>query len=275
MQEWKLRTGSVMLGDRTLIVAALNVTPDSLEDGGRYQEPERAYARALELIEQGADVIELGAESIRPGAKPVSEAEELRRLVPVLKLLRGALKVPVCVETSKPGVAEKALQYGAEIIKDPTALIREPDLAKVVAAANAGLVIQHMRGTPETWAKLATLQDPAGTLLTELKSSISRAVRQNIHPGRIVIDPGLGMGKRKEQNTDIIRQLDRLTAATTPIQVSPTGKAFNTLLPLDPSPTMAAAAAVAAILRGACIVRVHDVAAIRPAILMADEMLRS
>lgn len=274
-QEWKLRTGSLLLGEHTLIVGVLNVTPDSVADGGRYQDPERACVRALELADQGAHVVEIGAESMRAGSQRVSEAEELRRLIPVLKRLRGRLLVPICVETYKAAVAAKAIEYGAEIIKDPFALVQDPDLAKVVTQHDAGLVIQHMRGTPETWTKLPGMMDPVGTLLTEIKASLSRAVRQGVQPQRIVLDPGLGMGLRKEQNSEVIRHLDRFFEAGVPLQVSPTGKAYAASPTLEPSFPMAVAAAVAAILRGASILRVHDVAAIRPAILTADELLQT
>jgi dihydropteroate synthase len=273
-QEWKLRTGRLLLGERTLISGVLNVTPDSLADGGRYMDPELAYARALELADQGADIVEIGAESVRQGSARISEAEELRRLVPVLKRLRGALSIPICVETYKAAVAEKAMAYGVEIIKDPSALIWEPDLAKVVVQHDAGLIIQHMRGKPDTWGKLPGLQDPAGSLITELKASVSRAVRQGLQPQRLVIDPGLGMGKRKEQNSDILRDLDRFEDIPAPLQLSPTGKQFVTSPTMEMSPAMWIAAAVAAVLRGAFILRVHDVAALRPAILVADELVR-
>lgn len=274
-QEWKLRAGSLLLGEHTLIVGVLNVTPDSVADGGRYQDPERAYVRAQELADQGAHVVEIGAESMRAGSQRVSEAEELRRLVPVLKRLRGRLLVPLCVETYKAAVAAKAIEHGAAIIKDPFALVQDPDLAKVVAQHDTGLVIQHIRGTPETWAKLPGMMDPVGTLLTELKASLSRAVRQGVQPQRIVLDPGLGMGLRKEQNSEVIRHLDRFFETGMPLQVSPTGKPYATSPALEPSFPMAVAAAVAAILRGASILRVHDVAAMRPAILTADELLQA
>jgi dihydropteroate synthase len=273
-QEWKLRTGRLLLGDRTLISGVLNVTPDSLADGGRYMDPERALARALELADQGADIVEIGAESVRQGSARISEAEELRRLVPVLKRLRGTLSIPICVETYKAAVAEKAMAYGVEIIKDPSALIWEPDLAKVVVQHDAGLIIQHMRGRPDTWAKQPGLQDPAASLITELKASVSRAVRQGLQPQRLVIDPGLGMGKRKEQNSEILRDLDRFAEIPAPLQLSPTGKQFVTAPTMEMSQAMWTAAAVAAVLRGAFILRVHDVAAIRPAILVADDLVR-
>ena len=151
--EWKVRDKLIQLGERTLIVGVLNVTPDSFSDGGKYADPDRAFARAVELEEEGADIIDIGAESTRPGSVRISEAEELRRLVPVLKRLRNKLTVPICVDTYKSGVAEKALELGADIINDPSGLTIDPELARAARQADAGLIINHMRGMPETWAR--------------------------------------------------------------------------------------------------------------------------
>src|ERR1700744_2949231 len=142
--EWRLRDRTLQLGERTLIMGVLNVTPDSFSDGGKFSDPDRAFARAIELEEQGADLIDVGAESTRPGSARISEAEELRRLVPVLKRLRNKLTVPLSVDTYKAGVAEKALELGADVINDPSALTFDADLAKKVAHANAGLILNHM-----------------------------------------------------------------------------------------------------------------------------------
>ena len=150
--EWKLRDRTLHLGDRTLILAILNVTPDSFSDAATYQDPDRAFARAIELEELGADIIDIGAESTRPGSTRVSEAEELHRLVPVLKRLKGKLSIPISVDSYKAAIAEKAFEFGVEIINDPTALTYDADLSRKVAHANAGLILNHMRGTPETWA---------------------------------------------------------------------------------------------------------------------------
>src|SRR5438105_597709 len=147
--EWRIRDKTLNLGERTLIVGVLNVTPDSFSDGGTYQDPDRAFARAVELEEEGADVIDVGGESTRPGSARISEAEELRRLVPVLKRLRNKLTVPISVDTYKASVAEKALELGADIINDPSALTFEADLARTAAQCNAGLILNHMRGRPE------------------------------------------------------------------------------------------------------------------------------
>src|SRR5579864_8239352 len=166
--EWKFRDKTLQLGERTLIVGVLNVTPDSFSDGGKFLDPDRAFAHAIELEEQGADIIDIGAESTRPGAVRISEAEELRRLVPVLKRLRGKLTVPISVDTYKSGVAEKALEHGAEIINDPSGLTFDAQLARVAANHSAALIINHMRGTPESWAKLPPLKDVIGAIRHDL-----------------------------------------------------------------------------------------------------------
>src|SRR5580658_3391780 len=189
--EWKIRDTTLVLGERTLIVGVLNVTPDSFSDGGKFLDPDRAFARAIELEEEGADIIDIGAESTRPGALRVSEAEELRRLVPVLKRLRNKLTVPLSVDTYKAGIAEKALELGADIINDPSALTFDADLSRKVSQANAGLILNHMRGTPETWAKLPTLKNVMHTVVGELDAAVHRAVHAGIERRQIMVDPGL------------------------------------------------------------------------------------
>src|ERR1700687_3356220 len=173
--EWKIRDREIKLGERTLVVGVLNVTPDSFSDGGKYSDPDRAFARAVELEEQGAAILDIGAESTRPGAFRVSEAEDLRRLVPVLKRLRNKLTIPISVDTYKAAVAEKALELGVEIINDPSALTFDAELARKVAHASAGLILNHMRGTPETWTKLPPLKDLIRTVRAELEAAAHRA----------------------------------------------------------------------------------------------------
>ena len=268
--EWKLKDRSLQLGERTLLMAALNVTPDSFSDGGHFSDPDAAFARAVELEEQGADIIDVGAESTRPGSARISEAEEMRRLIPVIKRLRGKLAVPISVDTYKAGVAHRALELGVEIINDPSGLTFEPHLAKAVADFNAGLVLNHMRGTPETWAKLPPLADVIGTVRHDLDACLHRATRAGIDRARLVIDPGIGFGKRKEQNSQLLARLGELAKLEAPILVGPSRKSF--LAQQSPADTeFATAAAVsAAILGGAHIVRVHDVKAMRPVAQTAD-----
>jgi len=273
--EWRIRDKTLNLGERTLILGVLNVTPDSFSDGGKYQEPDRAFARAVELEEEGADVIDIGAESTRPGSVRISEAEELRRLVPVLKRLRNKLTVPLSVDTYKAGVAEKALELGADIINDPSGLTFDADLARKAAQSNAGLILNHMRGTPETWAKLPTLKNVIHTIGTELDASVHRAVRAGIDRRQILVDPGLGFGKRKEQNVEILAQLEELARLDLPVLVGPSRKLFLAKESLDETEFATAAAVTAAILHGAHLVRVHDVKAMKAVVEVADEIARA
>src|SRR2546430_2714706 len=172
---WKLKNREIRLGERTLLMGVVNVTPDSFSDGGKYLDPDRAFARALELEEQGADIIDVGAESTRPGSARITAAQEMQRLVPVLKRLKGRLSAPISVDTYKAEGARRAIELAAEIINDPTGLTFEPHLARVVSQNDVGLVINHMRGRPESWAKLGPLPDPMATIVRDLDAAISRA----------------------------------------------------------------------------------------------------
>jgi len=256
-------------------MGVLNVTPDSFSDGGKYLDPDRAFARALELEEQGADIIDIGAESTKPGSARISEAEELRRLVPVLKRLNGKLTVPISVDTYKSAVAEKALEHGAALINDPSGLTFDAQLARVAAQNDAGLIITHMRGTPESWARLAPIKDVIGTIRQDLDASTHRAVRAGVDRARIAIDPGLGFGKRKEQNAEILARLSDFAALEFPLAVGPSRKSF---LPQLEKPSegflqcATAAAVTAAILGGAHVVRIHDVLEMKAAALVADQI---
>ena len=272
--EWRLKERTLQLGDRTLLVAILNITPDSFSDGGLYLDPDRAFARAVELEEQGADVVDIGAESTRPGSTRIGEAEELRRLVPVLKRLRGKLGIPISVDTYKSAVAEKALQLGAEIINDPTGLTNDPQLAKVVTNCNAGLILNHMRGTPETWAKLPPLVDVMGTVVNECEASVHRVTRAGVDRARIVVDPGLGFGKRKEQNAEILARLHAFNRLDVPVLVGPSRKSFLAQPTNEETEFATAAAVTAAILGGAHLVRVHNVKMMAAAMRLADSVAK-
>lgn len=273
--EWKLRDKTLQLGDRTLLVGVLNVTPDSFSDGGKFLDPDRAYAHAIALEDAGADVLDIGAESTRPGSARISEAEELRRLVPVLKRLKGKLGIPISVDTYKAGVAEKALELEADIINDPSGLTFDPELARVVSNANAGLILNHMRGTPDTWLKLPPLKNAIQTIAQELDAAVHRAVGTGLDRKRIVIDPGLGFGKRKEQNAEIIAFLEGLMRLELPILVGASRKHFLAKESTDQTEFATAAAVTASILHGAHMVRVHDVAAMKVVAEVADDFLRA
>jgi dihydropteroate synthase len=272
---WKLNSREIRLGERTIIMGVLNVTPDSFSDGGKYSDPDRAYARAIELEAQGADIIDIGGESTRPGSARISAAEEIRRVIPVLKRLRDKLTIPISVDTYKSEVAERAMELGVEIINDPSCLTFEPDLARTVAQHNAGLILNHMRGTPETWAKLGPMPDPIATVGRDLDATINRARRAGLEKSRMVVDPGLGFGKRKEQNAAILARLGELNGLDLPIMVGPSRKSFLAHPDPDETKFATAGAVTAAVLNGAHIVRVHDVREMRAATDIADEILRS
>ncbi len=265
----------IQLGDRTLVMGVINVTPDSFSDGGAFLDPDKAYARAMEIEQQGADFIDIGAESTKPGSTPVTEEEEIRRLIPVLKKLREKLSIPISVDTYKSAVAQRALDLGVEIINDPTGLTFDPGLGKVVNQFDAGLILNHMRGTPETWAKLSPLPDPTATVLLDLRASVHRARKDHIDGMRIIADPGVGFGKRKDENYRLILGLGRLVHLEVPLLVGPSRKSF--LGVTDPADLFAATAAAvtAAIMNGAHIVRVHDVGPMLAVIQVADAILRA
>ena len=273
--QWRLKNREIVLGGRTLLMGVLNVTPDSFSDGGKYSDPDRAFARAVELEEQGADIVDVGAESTRPGAQRISEAEELRRLIPVLKRLRGKLNIPISVDTYKSSVADKALEHGAEIINDPSGILLDLQVPRVVTKYDAGLIINHMRGTPETWAKLPPLKDLMRSITIDLEAAVHRARQAGVQKHQLVLDPGLGFGKRREQNSQIIAHLGLLRSFDLPILVGPSRKAF--LRKEQPQDTeFATAAAVAAsILNGAHIVRVHDVRTMKPVAEVVDAIRES
>jgi dihydropteroate synthase len=272
---WKLKRRELQLGDRTLLMGVLNVTPDSFSDGGKYLDADRAFARAIELEEQGADIIDIGAESTRPGAAPITAAVEMQRLIPVLKRLRDRLTIPISVDTYKAEVAERALDLGAEIVNDPSGLTFEPNLARAVSNHDAGLVLNHMRGRPETWEKLAPMPDPMGTIGRDLEAAVGRARRVGIDKSRLVVDPGLGFGKRREQNTFILAHLSQMAGLDLPILTGPSRKHFLAHETAEETRFATAAAVTASILGGAHIVRVHDVQEMRAAADFADEILRA
>lgn len=271
--QWKLKHREILLGERTLIMGIINVTPDSFSDGGRYADPDRAYAHALALEEAGADIIDIGAESTKPGSARVPEETELHRLIPVLKRLRDKLTIPISVDTYKSGVATAAIELGVEIINDPSSLTIDPLLAKVAAQHDAGLILNHMRGTPETWAKLPPMKDVMGIIAGDLSATVSRARRAGVERTRIVIDPGIGFGKRKEQNSEILARLPELAALDLPILVGTSRKSFLKQETDLETEFASAAAAALAVLGGAHILRVHGVREMRAAIRVADAVV--
>lgn len=264
--------GRRLVLDPPLVMGILNVTPDSFSDGGRYLDPGAAVKHALEMVEEGADLIDVGAESSRPGAESVSEAEELRRLIPVVQEVCRRVSVPVSVDTTKAAVARQALDAGAAIVNDISALQADPAMASVVADAGAGLVLMHMQGTPRTMQQAPRYGDVVAEVREFLSERLLAAVRAGIAEDHILLDPGIGFGKNREHNLALLARLDELRPLGRPILVGVSRKSFigEALDRRTGDRLMGTAAAVAvAVLRGARVVRVHDVKAMRDVVRMA------
>jgi dihydropteroate synthase len=287
---------AVRLGERTMIMGVLNVTPDSFSDGGKYLKPERAIEHGLELARQGADWIDVGGESARPGARPVTAEEELRRVLPVIRGLRKRLRfLPISIDTTKSEVAEAAVRAGATLINDVSGLRFDPRLAEVARRHSTPLVLMHLRGKPETMQRKLFARSIWGSVAAGLARSIHRARAAGLGRSQMIIDPGLGFGKSRRQNFEILARLERLGRFGLPIVVGASRKSFVQavvageglagvrLAPPKRAQQAAlrgldfgdAAAVVASILAGAHIVRVHHPAAVLPAVRIADAILRA
>src|SRR5580700_1005560 len=203
----RLRSRTLILGERRLVMGVLNITPDSFSDGGAYLDSQAAIARALELERDGADLLDVGGESTRPGAVPISAREEIRRILPVFEVLRGKLRIPMSVDTQKAEVAEAALAAGAEILNDVSALRGDPSLAEVARRARVPMILMHMRGTPQTMQKGPFARDVIRDVMSGLRAAMARARRAGLAKSQILVDPGVGFGKKHEQNFEILARL--------------------------------------------------------------------
>jgi dihydropteroate synthase len=273
-----LRAGTheFALGRRTLIMGIVNVTPDSFSDGGAFLDPGAAIEHGLRLAAEGADILDVGGESTRPGAAPVPAEEELRRVVPVVRALAARGAVPVSVDTTKAAVARAALEAGAALVNDVSALRFDPALGPLVAASGAALVLMHMRGEPRTMQADPRYDDLVAEVADELGAALARAAAAGVDPARTLVDPGIGFGKTLEHNLALLDRLEALAALGRPVLVGPSRKAFIGRLTGAPPEgrvegTIAACCLAAA--RGAHAVRVHDVAAVRRALAVADAIL--
>jgi dihydropteroate synthase len=280
----RLRSGTLVLGERTLIMGVLNITPDSFSDGGEYLDTGEAIARALQLERDGADILDVGGESTRPGAAPVSSEEELRRILPVIQELRGKLRIPMSVDTRSAEVAEAALDAGAEILNDVSALRTDPRLVEVAQHARAPLILMHMRGSPRTMQRGPFARDIIHDVTGGLREAVARAKRGGLAKTQLLLDPGIGFGKKYEQNFEIIARLPEFARLGCPIVVGTSRKAFlgRALVEADaPSAPPGerllgtAATVTAAIIGGAHIVRVHDVAEMVRIARVTDAIVRA
>ena len=264
----------IALGDRTLIMGIVNVTPDSFSDGGRYLATDQAIAHALRLVDEGADILDFGGESSRPGALPVSPEEELARLIPVMEAVAKRVDTPLSVDTTKAAVARAALDAGAEIVNDISSMRFDDKMPAVIAGKGAAVVLMHMRGTPrDMQAGDLNYASLWGEILRFLEKRIDAAQRDGIGERQIVVDPGLGFGKSAEDNLKIIRELRECRVLGVPVLVGPSRKAFiGRITGGTPAERTegTAAAVTAAIMNGADIVRVHDVGIMKKVAAVAD-----
>lgn len=268
---WEIAGGSLPLA-APLVAGILNVTPDSFSDGGENATIEAALRRSDEMVGEGAAIVDVGGESTRPGAAPVPAVEEIRRVVPVVGALARRLPVPVSVDTRKAAVARAALGAGAAIVNDVSGLAFDPGLGPVVAAAGAGLVLMHMRGTPADMQRRARYADLAGEVRSELEVAVARARAAGVPAGSIVLDPGLGFAKTAAQSVALLGALPRLRACGFPLMVGPSRKSFlGELLGVAPKERAVgtAAACVVAYQGGARLFRVHDVRPVVEALAVA------
>ena len=269
------------IDERTLIMGILNVTPDSFSDGGQFASLDKALAHAEQMISEGADIIDIGGESTRPGGEPVSVEDEIARVVPVIEALAKRGDTPLSVDTTKSEVARAALDAGAAIVNDISALRFDFYIADAVARAGAGLVLMHSRGTPATMHRLPPVADIMEEVISSLRASIHMAERRGVKSESIVIDPGIGFGKSQQQNVELIARLDELIAAFPgyPLLIGPSRKSFIGRILADESGEPAPASErlhgtmatiTAAVLKGAHIVRVHDVKATAETLRVAN-----
>jgi dihydropteroate synthase len=274
----RLPSRTLVLGERTLVMGVLNVTPDSFSDGGMYFDTYAAVTRALEIERSGADIVDIGGESTRPGSEGISAAEEIERILPVLEKLRGRLRIPISVDTSKAEVAEAAAQQGAEILNDVTTLRADPRLAEVVRQRKLPLILMHMRGEPRTMQKKPFAPNVLRDVEAGLRDAVAKARRAGVAKSQIVIDPGIGFGKSAEQNFELLQKLPELARLGYPLLVGASRKGFIGKA-LGGAPEAGriwgtAAAVAASILGGAHIVRVHDVAEMSQVAQVTDAVLR-
>ncbi len=271
----------LQLGERTAIMGIVNVTPDSFSDGGRFHSLKDALAQADRLINAGADIIDIGGESTRPYADAVSEQEELDRVIPVIEKLVSRIHVPISIDTTKAAVADAAVAAGAAIINDISAFGMDSQMAAVAARHQVPVILMHMKGEPRTMQIAPAYDDLLAEITAYLKKVKGQAITAGVAPGHIILDPGIGFGKTIEHNLQLIKHLERFAELDAPILIGPSRKAFIRKLlavPLgeEPAPdrpeveTGTQAVLAMAIMNGAHIVRVHDVANTRAMVTILD-----
>ncbi|ACH39646.1 dihydropteroate synthase [Citrifermentans bemidjiense Bem] len=274
-ETWQLSRRALSL-ERPLIMGILNVTPDSFSDGGRFFSLDAAIERAQEMEREGADIIDIGGESTRPNAPAVGAAQELDRVVPVIEALSHRIQLPISIDTYKAEVARAACAAGAEIVNDVTGLMFDPDMARVTAEADAGVVVMHTRGMPDTMQAETGYDDLMAEVKRYLEQSVALAREAGIADGRIVVDPGLGFGKSVQGNLELIKRLAEFRELGFPILVGPSRKSFVGAVTGRGGGERIFGTAVAvamSVAHGASIIRVHDVAAMKDVAVMARALM--
>ncbi len=272
----EVRGRRLALGERTLVMGILNVTPNSFSDGGLFADAERALSRGVTLFEAGADIVDVGGESTRPGSAQVAADEELRRVVPVIEALRRRGPGLVSVDTSKAAVARAALDAGADIVNDVSGFRFDPSLASLVAERGTPAVLMHLRGDFAGMHERPAYRDVMGEILAELRESLARAARAGVAGERLILDPGIGFAKDASHSLEALRRLPELHALGRPLLVGPSRKSFIgqvTGRPVAERLFGTAAAVAACVLKGAHVVRVHDVAEMRDVVVACDAIL--
>jgi dihydropteroate synthase len=274
---WRARQFEFQFPRPALVMGVVNATPDSFFDGGRFADAPAVVAHALRLVAEGADIIDVGGESSRPGAVAVSEAEELRRVMPVLEALAGAVSVPLSIDTVKPGVARQALRIGASILNDIAAHRQGGEMWRLAAESGAGYVAMHMRGTPATMQDNPCYQDVVAEVDRFFEDRLQRLRASGVNAEQVVLDPGLGFGKRVEDNLQLLALLRRFTKWERPLLLGASRKSFmgaaaGATLQERLSPSLACACW--GVVNGAAIVRCHDVAATRLALRMTEALMK-
>ncbi|MBM3777992.1 MAG: dihydropteroate synthase [Acidimicrobiia bacterium] len=270
---------SLTLGARALVMGAINVTPDSFSDGGRWLDPQAAAEEGERMVEAGADLLDVGGESTRPGAAAVSDTEERARVLPVIATLAARVPVPISIDTYKAGVAAAALDAGAVMVNDISGLRHDPDLASVAAASGAALVLTHTRGRSRDMYRHASYHDVVAEVLDELRESVAFAVEAGVARDRLLADPGIGFAKEAPHSFEALGRLPLLAELGLPLLVGPSRKSFLTKaigreVPAAERDWATAAAVAAAVLGGAHIVRVHAVREMVQVVRVADEIRR-
>jgi dihydropteroate synthase len=276
---WTLPQVSISLGKRTIVMGILNVTPDSFSDGGVYDDPKKAVARALAIEAEGADILDIGGESSRPGSTAIPEDEELRRVVPVIEALHGKLKIPISVDTYRSAVASRSLAAGAQIVNDISAFRFDPAMSKVSAASRAGVILMHSRGARDELHLQPPMQNAVEEVRRDLERAVNSAVAAGIAKAAIVIDPGIGFGKRAEESLSLLRNLKALSPLECAVLIGTSRKSFIRKIAGIEAGTLydpawgTAATVAAAVVQGAHIVRVHDVKEMRTLVDVLDAIV--